>query len=132
MGLERKRDNMNYDKIYIQNSTEEVQGDGVALYEGFGRIKVQPSSHIIAWRVIEDKIASKENFERRETSMVNNICSMCGEEEEKMYHLFFTCRVAWLVWSKCYEWVGLTSINHWEPKRNFLHFKMSNVNEVVN
>jgi len=37
------------------------------------------------------------------------------------------------VWSKCYEWVGLASTDHWEPKKNtFLNFKMTRVNEVVN
>jgi len=75
----------------------EVQGDGVAMYKGFWRIKAQPSTHITAWRVLKNKIASKVNLERREISMVSSTCSMCGEGEETTTYLFCTCRVAWLV-----------------------------------
>ena len=64
--------------------------------------------------------------------MISNICSMCGEEEETTSHLFCTCRVAWLVWFKCFEWTGLASTNYWESKQHFLNFKMGGVNERVN
>jgi len=81
---------------------EDIQGD---LYVGFLRIKAQSSPLFTTWRVMEDKIASKTNLARRGISMLSSICCLCGEEEKTTFHLFCTCRVVWLVWSKCYEWM---------------------------
>jgi len=64
------------------------------MYESFWRIKAQPSSHVTTWRVLEDKIASKENLERRGISTGNNMCGLCGEVKETTSHLFCTCRLA--------------------------------------
>jgi len=111
---------------------DDAQGDVVALYKSFWRIKAQPSSLFTAWRVMEDKIATKANLERSGINLGSNICCLCEEDEETTSRLFCACRSAWLVWSKCYEWVGLASTNHWEPKKHFINFKLSGINEVVN
>jgi len=57
---------------------------------------------------------------------------MCGEGAETTSHLFCICRVAWLVWSKCYEWVSLASTIHHEPKMHFSQFRMIEESEFVN
>jgi len=44
---------------------EEVQVDDKDLFVVFWRIKAQPTSHITAWRVLNDIIASKANLVRR-------------------------------------------------------------------
>ena len=49
---------------------------------------------------------TKVNLAKRGISVENSLCSMCGEEEETTSHIFCACMVAWLVWAKCYEWVG--------------------------
>jgi len=72
---------------------EYAQGAERDLFVGFCRLKAQPSSHLTAWRAMEDKIVSKANLVRRGICMTTNICCMCGEEEETMSRLFCTCRV---------------------------------------
>jgi len=47
-------------------------------------------------------------------------------------HLFCTCRVAWLVWAKCYEWMRLATMDHQEPKKHFASFKVSGAKDSVN
>jgi len=111
---------------------EVVQGVERELYGGFWRLKAQPSSQLIAWRVLEDKIATKAKLVRRGLCMTTITCCLCGEEEEITSHLFYTCRVSWLVWSKCYEWMGLAGIVHRKPKKYFESFRMSGVKESVN
>ena len=64
--------------------------------------------------------------------MESSICSMCGEGKEITSHLFCTCQVAWLVWSKCYEWMGLASLVYREPKIHFSQFRLIQESEVVN
>jgi len=57
---------------------------------------------------------------------------MCGELEETMNHLFFNYRIAWLVWSRCNLWLGMSMTLHGEAKPHFLlynlewDFKMEN------
>ena len=111
---------------------DEYQGEQGDIYMGVWRLKAQPSAHLLAWRVLEDKIATKANLARRGVGLINNICSLCGEEEETTSHLFCTCRVAWLVWEMCSEWAGTTFVSHRDPKDHFLSFRMSGVTESVN
>jgi len=49
------------------------------MYEGFWRIKAQPSTHFTGWRVLEDKITSKVNLVKRGIAVENTNCNMCGE-----------------------------------------------------
>jgi len=61
------------------------------------KIKVLPSSHVTAWRVIENKVASKANLEKRGIGIDNNLCCLCRMSEKSTNHLFFRCKVAWLL-----------------------------------
>jgi len=81
---------------------------------------------------MEDKITTKTNLVRRGICMTTNMCCLCGEEEETTSYLFCTRRVAWLVWSKCFELMGVTSTEHREPKKHFESFKTSGVKKTVN
>jgi len=63
------------------------------MYEEFWRIKAQPSMQLTAWRVLEDKIASKSSLVKRGIRVESSACSICGEGEETTSYLFCTCRV---------------------------------------
>ena len=114
MDLERQRSVVFTVKSAYKILKEDVQGAERELFWGFWRLKAQPSSHFTTWRVLEDKIVSKANLAKRGICMTTNMCCLCGEREETTSHLVCTCRVAWLVWSKCHEWMGLTSTIHRE------------------
>ena len=74
---------------------------------GFWKIKAQPSALVTAWRVLEDKISTRENLVRRGIRKDSCICFLCGEEEETTSHLFSLCRV---VPDLC----GLTALSGWD------------------
>jgi len=59
----------------------EGQVEGVTMYEA-GRNKAQPSTHFIAWRVLEDKIVSKVNLVKKGIIVENGVCNMCGERKQ--------------------------------------------------
>jgi len=109
-----------------------VQGAKKEMYGDFWRLKAQPPFHLTSWRVLEDKIASKANLAREGLCISTIMCCLCGEEEETTSHLFCTCRVAWLVWSMCYEWMRVAATNHREPKKHYEGFRMNEVKESVN
>ena len=62
----------------------------------------------------------------------NNICVLCGMEEESCSHLFFKCRLTWLVWSQCYAWLGLAFVDHSDLRVHFQQFMMYNTPKSVN
>jgi len=72
---------------------------------------------------MENKIA-KVNLARRGIVVDSLLCCFCGEKEKTTSYLFFECRITWLVWSHCYDWVGLKSTNHLESASHFLHFNL--------
>jgi len=97
------------------------------LFKKFWKVKVVPSALVTVWRVLEDKLATKANLEKRGITVVSFMCSLCGVEEETSTHLFFECRFAWLLWNHCYVWLGVQSGFHNDPLLNFSQFMMCNV-----
>jgi len=67
------------------------------LYEALWSIKVLPSALTTSWRVLDDRLPTHANLERRGLILESNRCAMCGEDEETGSHVFFECRVAWRV-----------------------------------
>jgi len=81
--------------------TRAHEGDSVFVYKKFWKSKVMPSALVFAWRVLENKIATRTNLERHGIAVESLLCSLYGVEEETCRHLFFECRIAWTVWSHC-------------------------------
>jgi len=98
----------------------------------FRKTKALHSAQVTAWKVLVNKLATKGNFVRRGVKLENGLCSMCGVEEESCRHLFFECKIAWFVWSQCYAWLCLASVDHSDAFFHFLQFRMCNAYEFVN
>jgi len=60
------------------------------------------------------------------------LCCFCKEKEETTSHLFIECRVAWLIWNLCYDWVGVKLADPLEPASHFLHFNLIDTPATVN
>jgi len=81
-----------------------LEEESLSLYNFFWKIKALPSTHITAWKVLVNKIATKVNLVARRGIMVDiMVCCFCREKEETTSHLSFECRVVWLVWNLCYD-----------------------------
>ena len=89
------------------------------------RSKAIPSAMILAWRVMENKLATRVNLSRRGVKLESLRCVLCGKEEESSSHLFFGCSFAWRVWCLCFKWLGILFVTHIEPRCNFDHFRLS-------
>jgi len=96
------------------------------VYSRLWRCKALPYALLTAWRVLEDKIVTTVNLERRGIVVDNPLCCLCGMEVESHCHLFFVCRFAWLVWCLCFEWLGVSFVIHYDPVSNFFQFGMCN------
>ena len=102
------------------------------FYNSFWQIKALPSAHVTTWRVIENRVATKVNLERRGIQIENNICNLYRLSEKSTNHLFFGCRVVWRVWNLCYDWLGLNSVDLHVPESHFEHFKLLDAPNSVN
>ena len=72
------------------------QSDGElsSLYNFFWSIKALPATQVLAWRVMENKIATKVNLARRRVETDGLVCCFCRLKEESTSHLLFDCRIA--------------------------------------
>jgi len=87
---------------------------------------------LMAWRLLENKLANRVNLSKRGVLVESLLCCLCGKEEESCSHLFFGCSFAWRVWCLCYGWLGVLFVSHIEPMSNFVHFRMSLPSVSVN
>ena len=85
-----------------------------------------PSAQFTAWRVLFNSVATKVNLERRGVSVDSNLGSFCRMDVESTNHLFFECRITWLVWKQCFTWLGISSVDHVDPISHFLQFNLLN------
>jgi len=80
---------------------------------------------------MDNKLATKVNLARHGVVVDNLLCCFCGEKEETTSHLFLECKIIWLVWSNCYDWVWLKLTDHLEPISHFLHLNFFNAPTTV-
>lgn len=59
-----------------------------------------------AWRLLLDRIPSKENLLKRHilVSMADAHCVLCQDQLETSYHLLFSCSISVGVWQSCFSW----------------------------
>jgi len=60
------------------------------------------------------------------------LCVLCGEEEESGSHFFFECKVAWKVWCICNKWVGEVIVYHWDARSHFAQFYLGWTSQRIN
>ena len=113
---------------YVQVRKDTV-GEVPPVYSKLWRCKALPSALLTSWRVIENKVATKVNLERRGVVIENPLCGMV---EESSNHLFSVCDFAWRVWCLYFKWLGVSFVIHKDPLANFLQFRLNQVSNSVN
>ena len=78
---------------------------------------------IFAWRLIRERLPTKNNLRRRNVETNDVICPFCRSHDEDEAHLFFTCANILLLWWEL-NVVGAFSEN---PKQHFLQHYYYNI-----
>ncbi|KAK7342500.1 hypothetical protein VNO80_25455 [Phaseolus coccineus] len=76
-----------------------VVGEEKGLHEVFCKIKVLPSTHLLAWQVLKNRVATKDKLAHQVVILDNLSWVMCGKVEESVSYLFLTCEVTSVVWN---------------------------------
>ncbi|KAL8540524.1 hypothetical protein ACS0TY_001959 [Phlomoides rotata] len=81
--------------------------------------KATGKSKIFAWRVLQNRIATKVNLSRRNVDLGNAKCHRCDKGDEDSNHLFCSCIFAQSLWSMIYAWFDLYSVSSANTLKHF-------------
>ncbi|XP_058776631.1 uncharacterized protein LOC131650953 [Vicia villosa] len=100
-------------------------GPPIKNEEAFGflwKVEVPFKIKAFGWRLFRNKLPTKDLLVTRGTplSFDNLNCVLCGNCEENMKHLFFSCLVVKKVWRGVALWVGLGDIGEEDGLENFM------------
>ncbi|XP_006603334.2 uncharacterized protein [Glycine max] len=84
-------------------------------------LKVPPKVLSFAWRLLWDRLPTKDNLSRRQIQLDNDLCPLCQTQPETASYLFFTCDKVLPLWWEFFTWVKEGTILHNSPMANFLH-----------
>lgn len=59
-----------------------------------------------AWKLLKGRLPTVDNLTRRGMQINSALCPLCSEEDETMDHLFFRCKISYLVWAASLKMVG--------------------------
>lgn len=84
-------------------------------------LKVPPKVLSFAWRLLWDRLPTKDNLSRRQIQLDNDLCPLCQTQPETASYLFFTCDKVLPLWWEFFTWVKEGTVLHNSPMANFLH-----------
>ena len=75
---------------------------------------------MFAWRLIRDRLPTKMNLRRRQVMVNDSMCPLCGLNEEKASHLFFSCSNTLPLWWESLSWVNLATTLPQNARDNYM------------
>ncbi|KAL4591726.1 hypothetical protein LXL04_004697 [Taraxacum kok-saghyz] len=75
--------------------------------------------NIFIWRMLWKRLPTRVLLKAKGIDIPSVLCPVCGGEEERFNHLFFTCEVAEKVWCLVFRWLHLDWIDVREPRDMF-------------
>jgi len=84
------------------------------------KVKSTPISVLCGWRVLHDKLPTRDMLTRIEVLSDSSKCVFCNVVEESVSHVFFTCNVSSKIWSMCDKWFGVQNVHHFRVVEHFL------------
>ncbi|RZB87009.1 WD repeat-containing protein 55 [Glycine soja] len=102
--------------IKAEQSSEDHQLGFCQLWD----TKIPPRALTFAWRLLWDRLPTKENLSRRHVDLVNDLCPFCQSNSESASHLFFTCQKVLPLWWEFNTWVKEDRALHCRSMDHFL------------
>nr|AER13160.1 putative non-LTR retroelement [Phaseolus vulgaris] len=112
-----------------------AQGTSDTYHAAFAYIwnaKAFPSVLTTAWRVLVNRIPTREGLSRRGIQLNSIACVLCQIKEESCQHLFIECLYAKQVWSLCLKWLGILFVQHNDLKDHFVSFHIAQASSKQN
>lgn len=98
-------------RFSVKSAYETIAGSNPEMdsyiFQSLWRAWAPSNAAALGWRVLINRIQTKENLIRRNIPIANSSCPWCGLVEETTFHLLFQCSFAWKVWSLVMKWIGI-------------------------
>ncbi|KAL8552289.1 hypothetical protein ACS0TY_001111 [Phlomoides rotata] len=116
--------NKAYDKLLERNSTDCADRPDGKMFKKLWRSWATRKAITTSWKVLKQKMATTDNLIRRGVHIndEDKTCQLCKEKEENIRHLFFECKVSYIIWSNIINWLGIDLVLHINPSTHFLTF----------
>ncbi|KAL4581373.1 hypothetical protein LXL04_017587 [Taraxacum kok-saghyz] len=62
---------------------------------------------ILTWRILRNRLATKDNLRKMSFNAGNNECAICSYTMESVNHVFCDCPIAKDIWTKVFTWWGI-------------------------
>jgi len=102
----------------------EVHSD---IFKLLWQAKAFPNAMMTAWRVLLDRLPTRSSLIRREVRVSSPLCLLCEEMEKNAQHLFLECVVAQRVWSLCFRWIGILTVQQKDLSCHFENFYLAHL-----
>jgi len=77
------------------------------IFQTIWKLKIPPRALVFSWRLIKDRLpttTTRANLLRRNVSIQETECPLCGIEQEEAGHLFFNCKMTMGLWWESMRW----------------------------
>ena len=105
--------------LCINPSTTSADGN---IYKTIWKLKIPPRAVVFCWRLLKNRLPTKANLLRRNISMQEDICPLCGSVQEDVGHLFFNCTLTRGLWWEAMSWIRVVGPLPITPKCHFIQF----------
>ncbi|XP_058775768.1 uncharacterized protein LOC131650044 [Vicia villosa] len=96
-----------YDWFFSKLSGPPINSNVAKACSFLWKVKAPSKFIIFGWRVIHNRIATKDLLHKRGILDVNNLqCVFCSSEEDSLPHILGGCRVLAAIWNKVLDWIG--------------------------
>ena len=100
---------------------EEVAGGRQEdCFEKLWKLKIPARIAVFAWRLIRDRLPTRQNLRRRQVQITDLQCPFCKNSEEDASYLFFHCCKIQPIWWDTMSWLQIKGVFPFSPKQDFL------------
>lgn len=102
----------------MQHEAAKVNTD--PAFEEIWKLKIPAKAAIFAWRLVKDRLPTKNNLRRRQVQLNDTLCPFCRNYEEEASHLFFSCTKTQPVQWESLSWINTSGAFSANPRHHFL------------
>ena len=84
------------------------------------RIRIPARFAVFAWRLLRDRLPTKQNLRRRQVQITDILCPFCTSQQEDASHLFLHCTNIQPIWWDTMTWLHIKGAFPLSPKQHFL------------
>ena len=105
---------------YNMLGEEAAVGSQEECFEKVWRLKIPSRIAVFAWRLLRDRLPTRQNLQRRQVQLTDTLCPFCKNEEEGASHLFFHCSRIQPIWWETMSWLNIKGAFPLIPQQHLL------------